>query len=359
MGKHKDALFAPEPRSHTTLVFVLLVTVILLTTVLVVNRINNNRVNLTTQSVTVPSLTSGMNNFRILHISDLHGLFFGSHQERLALAVKESRYDAVVITGDVTDRNGNYDAFLAMLDLFDTGKTPVYFVPGDEDPSPIVSTPHEGKSAKAEYIQTAEKKGVIYLDAPMAIEFGKNSLWFWPERIYTLDVDSTLAAVNSRIAELKKQKKSDQRTAQLQAAQYQLDQMNRIKAARRVTKAGDVHIAVAHHPLSLDAVTTLREWADSENAAYVSSVALLLSGHYCAGQWRLPFLGAVKVPESAGKGSGWFPGDMGVVGLSSYQGIPQYISPGLGASRETGLPAFRLFNTPQITQITLTTRMTE
>ncbi len=85
----------------------------------------------------------------------------------------------------------------------------------------------------------------------------------------------------------------------------------------------------------------------------------MLAGHYNGGQWRLPFLGAVKVPASAGKGSGWFPGDMGVVGLSSYQGIPQYISPGLGASNAIGLPAFRLFNTPQITQITLTTRMTE
>ncbi|MBR1585382.1 MAG: metallophosphoesterase [Clostridia bacterium] len=358
MKRSQDPLFAPERRSHGTLVFILLLILIFLALTLILNHLNNSRVNLTTQSITVPALTPAMNNFRILHISDLHGQYFGANQERLQLAIRTTRYDIVVITGDVTGKDGDYGAFLKLLELFQ-GKTPVYFISGDEDPAPIVSTPHGGDSAKAEYIQAAEAMGAIYLDAPERIDFGKNAIWLWPERLYTLDIDNSEATVSTRENELKSDPPSPERDAMLQAVRYQGDLLARIRAARRITKAGDIHIAVTHHPLSLDALTTLREWADNGNDAYVSSVSLVLAGHYNGGQWRLPLLGAVKVPASAGKGSGWFPGDMGVVGLSSYQGIPQYISPGLGASSAVGLPAFRLFNTPQVTQITLTTRMTD
>ena len=358
MKRSSDPLFAPERKQHTTLAFVLLVLAIFLAVLLVLNHINNSRVDLVTQRVTVPQLNSQMNNFRILHISDLHGQYFGAHQERLQLTIREAKYDIVVITGDVTGKGGDDGAFLALLDLFD-GKKPVYFISGDEDPDPIVTTPQDGDSAKASFIQRAEAHGAIYLDAPERLEFGKNAIWLWPEGLYTLDIDNSEATVATREAELLSLPESPERDAQLRAVRYRGELLARIRAARRITKADDVHIAISHHPLSLSALTTLREWTDSGNDAYVSSVSLVLSGHYNAGQWRLPFVGAVKVPTSAGKGSGWFPGDMGVVGLSSYQGIPQYISPGLGASSAVGLPAFRLFNTPQITQITLTTKLTD
>ena len=358
MKRYRDPLFAPPPKQHTTLVFLLLVLVIFIAALLVLNHINNSRVTLATQSITVPSLASDMNNFRILHISDLHGLFFGVHQERLQLAIQNARYDIVIISGDVTGKDGNADAFLALLDIL-PGKVPVYFIPGDEDPAPIVSVPRNAATAKADYIVAAESKGAIYLDAPQQIPFRRSSIWIWPERLYTLDLDNSEASVATRQEELKNAPASPERDAMMRAAQYQQDQLARIRAARRITKAEDLHIAVTHHPLTLDALVNLREWTGSGNDAYVSAVSLVLAGHYNGGQWRLPFVGAVKVPETAGKGSGWFPGDLGVVGLSSYHGIPQYISPGLGASSAVGLPAFRLFNTPQVSLITLTTRMTE
>lgn len=357
MRRSRDPLFDSDRKSHGTLIFTLLILVIFLSMILVLNHINNSRVTLVTQNITVPALNSGMNNFRILHISDLHGQRFGAHQERLQLTVAQAKYDIVVITGDVTGPDGDDSAFLELLDLFQ-GKKPVYFIPGDEDPAPIQAQPGSD-SAKAPYILRAEAHGAVFLDAPERIEFGRNAMWLWPERLYTLDIGNSEATVATRQAELESMPASPERDAQLRAVQYQGDLLARIRAARRVIKTDDVHIALTHHPLSLSALTTLREWTDGGNDAHVSSVSLVLAGHYNGGQWRLPFAGAVKVPASAGKGSGWFPGDMGVVGLSSYQGIPQYISPGLGASRAVGLPAFRLFNTPQITQITLTTRMTD
>ena len=63
-----------------------------------------------TERVTVPGLPASLENYRILHISDLHGLYFGAGQERLALALKNARYNAVCVTGDITGPDGDIGA---------------------------------------------------------------------------------------------------------------------------------------------------------------------------------------------------------------------------------------------------------
>ena len=73
----------------------------------------------------------------------------------------------------------------------------------------------------------------------------------------------------------------------------------------------------------------------------------------------MPGIGAVKAPSSAGLGNnGWFPDDQKIVGLNTFMGVSQYISPGLGVSRAVGLPGIRLFNTPAVTILTLTSKLT-
>ena len=79
--------------------------------------------------------------------------------------------------------------------------------------------------------------------------------------------------------------------------------------------------------------------------------SLILAGHYNGGQWRIPFKGAIYVPEL-----GWFPDDELVQGLSYPAGIPQYISPGLGSDPHYTTQPGRLFNGPKITRIVLTRR---
>ena len=79
------------------------------------------------------------------------------------------------------------------------------------------------------------------------------------------------------------------------------------------------------------------------------SLSREVTGGYCGGQWRIPGMGALYVPEL-----GWFPEDSQVQGLNFFGGIWQYISPGLGK----GLiypwwMGFRLFNSPAVTTITL------
>jgi len=77
--------------------------------------------------------------------------------------------------------------------------------------------------------------------------------------------------------------------------------------------------------------------------------SLILAGHYNGGQWRLPFAGAIYVPEL-----GWFPKDSLVQGLSYVEGIPQHISPGLGSDPHYEYMPGRVFNPPVMTRIVLT-----
>ena len=356
MRRAHDPLFDEGRKRHPVLGFFLLLLILIIATLTVLNSINNSRVDLLRQSVTVANLPSTLENFRILHISDLHGLYFGPHQEQIKAAISSARYDIVCITGDVTGRDGDAGAFLELIRLF--GDTPVYFIPGDEDPPPLSAQPTGNGTAKADYILAAEGLGAVYLDAPVKIARGKGVLWMSPEWIYTLDYDTSEAAYQSRLAELRAAAPSPERDAALAAVEYQMEQLNRIREARRETLDSDIHIALTHHPLQDSALQSLRNWTSADNDSHIRALALVLAGHNVAGQWRLPAIGALRAPADADLGALWFPQDDKIVGLSTTYGISQYISPGLGTSSAIPLPPIRLFNTPAVTLITLTSKLT-
>ena len=358
MARSRDPLFDEQKKKHPLIGFFVLLAALVIAVVGALNVINNSRVDLLRQSVTVPNLPSSLENFRILHISDLHGLYFGPHQEQLKAAISSARYDIVCVTGDVTGAGGDAGAFLELIDMLGRD-VPIYFIPGDEDPNPIQNSPAMSGSAKADYIAAAESRGAVYLDAPVKIQRGKATLWLSPEWIYTLDYEGAERAYQSRLEALESEAPSLERSAALSAVQYQMDQLDRIRQARRETLETDIHVALTHHPLQEDALKSLIEYTSEENDSYVRTVSLVLSGHYVAGQWRLPGIGAVKAPSSAGLGNnGWFPDDQKIVGLNTFMGVSQYISPGLGVSRAIGLPGIRLFNTPAVTILTLTSKLT-
>ena len=356
MSKSHDPLFAEERRKHPVIGFLLLLILLIAVTLTVVNTINNSRINLLRENVTVANLPASLENFRILHISDLHGLYFGQHQEQLKAALGSARYDIVCVTGDITGPDGDMGAFLEMMKLF-KGK-PVYFIAGDEDPSPLLAVPHDSADARADFILQAEKAGATYLDAPVKIARGKHSLWLAPEWIYTLDYEASETAYYKRLNELKAEAPSPERDAALVAVNYQINQLIRIRQAKRETLETDVHVALTHHPLQTAALQSLREWTASDNDSYVRAISLVLAGHYVGGQWRIPGIGAVRAPQSAGtENNAWFPEDKQIMGLSNVMGVTQYISPGLGTSKAIDLPPIRIFNTPAVTIITLTGRL--
>lgn len=357
MAKYQDPIFAEKKKSHPGLIITLILIVLILLITFFFNIINNSRVSLEKRSITIASLPKQAENLRILHISDLHGLSFGKDQERIADTLKGTHYDIVCFTGDATDANGNYDAFLDLIRLFPD--TPFYFIPGDEDPAPLIATAHAGTSPKAVYIQQAEDMGAIYLDAPVKLTSGTTSLWLSPEWVYSVDAQATEHALKTRQEELMQEPDSPDKTAALAAIYYQQDRLERIRAARRQMLPTDTHIALSHHPLTNQDMHHLLEFLNTDNESHVNRISLILSGHYVGGQWQLPLIGPLKVPATSGLGNnGWFPDKTFVSGLSYTLGIAQYVSPGLGTSAENGLPGVRIFNTPSITLITLTTKMT-
>lgn len=358
MRRYRDPLFSNDKRKHPALILFFAILFLFLAIAFGLNHFNNSRVELLTEKVTVPLLPSSLENFRILHISDLHGLTFGENQKRLIDAFANSKYDIVCITGDVCGKDGDYIPFIQLLSYFQNINKPVYFIPGDEDPNPLIAVPHGNDTAKADYIVAAENAGAVYLDAPVQIVRGKNVLWLYPEWAYTMDIDASTGIMNTRLAELEKQPDSAEKTAAISAVTYQLDQMERIRAARRVTLESDIHVALTHHPLKLSALEEMLAFTSSDNDSYVRYISLVLAGHYVGGQWRLPGIGALRAPATSGLGTnGWFPDDDQVMGLASFLGIPQYISPGLGSSNAIGLPPFRFMNTPSVTIVTLTSKL--
>lgn len=78
---------------------------------------------------------------------------------------------------------------------------------------------------------------------------------------------------------------------------------------------------------------------------------LVLSGHYHGGQYRIPFYGALFVPEI--NGNGFLPKQSEVSGLVNRSGYAEYISRGLGSSSSIKALEFRLFNTPELNVIKL------
>ncbi|MBQ9196923.1 MAG: metallophosphoesterase [Clostridia bacterium] len=352
--RRNRAIFAEAaPRRMGWLAYPLLLLLIIAVSI-ALNFINNGRVNVEQVNVTVTSLPKDLEKFRILHISDLHGNEFGPNQSTISTMLKTQRYQAVCISGDVCAPDGSYDAFIKLIDLFPS--IPVYFVAGDEDPEPILTTPHEGENVKADYIREAEAHGAIYLDHPEKLDVGKSTIWFMPETIYGLDISSARLAYQTRWNALVADHPvmTPETEAQLYAIAYRLDVLDATEESLKEIQVGDVQVALTHYPLSDETITTLQQWSGMEQDQFFRSVSLVLAGHYNAGQLRIPLLGAVREPQSLG--GRWFPGDRQLVGLSTVQGVTQYISPGLGVSDIYPI-RFRMFNTPAVTVLTLTSTL--
>lgn len=353
MRRNRTVFAERSPRRLGWLAYPLFIVLIFAVTV-ALSFINNGRIKVDQVSVTVTSLPKDLEKFRILHISDLHGHEFGPDQSTVSTMLKTQRYQAVCITGDVCAPDGNYDAFLKLIDLF---SVPVYFIAGDEDPDAILTVPHESEGVKADYIRDAEARGAIYLDHPEKIEIGGSAVWFLPENMYGLDIDSSRLAYQTRWNALvtENQTLTPEIEAQLHAIAYRLDVLDETEKKLKEIKPEDVQIALTHHPLSSETIITLQQWSGMDQSQFLRSVSLVLAGHCNAGQYRLPLLGAIRAPESMG--GEWFPGDSQIVGLSTVQGVTQYISPGLGASCAYPI-RFRYLNTPTVTVLTLTGTLT-
>ena len=351
-----DPLFLKEKKRHGH--FLLTVCLLLLLAVavsLLVNAFNNRIVRLNEQSVTMPSMPKAFEKFRILHISDLHGARFGDGQEAIMTAIKNASYDVVCISGDMASANGDFTALTELIEALPQN-VPIYFVAGDEDPDPILMEAHATNNVKAEYVLAAEKRGAIYLDAPAQIKTsGGKSIWLCPDAFLSIDLKSTERALTDYQAELIKKPSDANTEAALRAVEYRLDTLKRSEEARQKMLSDDLYIVLTHVPYTENALQNLLDSVAGDQSLALKRVNLVLAGHYNNGQFRLPFLGAVWLPESLGAADH----SAKLSGLRVIRGVSQYVSPGLGAAKIYTLLPWRFFNPPAVTLITLTTALTQ
>ena len=351
MPRRQQYIFVDEPRrGRGVLIGFIIVLAIALAGLFTANLAMVNTVSYTREYVTIPNIPTDLDNFTILHLSDLNGAELGDRQSAIKKAIGDrSSYGAVVLSGNMVGENGNVQPVLELLYQLPQG-TPVLLLPGDADPALYATQAHASLSAYQDWAQTLIDAGVVILDEPYAIKTGKATIWFTPESLYTMDTVSTEKAWQNQIDMLSAQVEEltlDQ-TALLRTAEYQVARMQRIREKIATIQEKDIQVVVSHMPLTKESVAASRAWATSK-VFTMSKVSLALSGGYCAGQWRIPGVGAIWAPEL-----GFFPADEQITGLGYIAGIWQHISPGLSASPD--YPFFmpmRLFNSPGATMLVL------
>ena len=108
---------------------------------LAVNFAVNQFVHVARATVPVTGLSEEFDGYTLLQISDLKGASFGSDQNLLAFALGDSRFDAVVLTGDMLSTHENAQPLYALIEQLRACNpdAPIYFIAGDDDP-PVTST---------------------------------------------------------------------------------------------------------------------------------------------------------------------------------------------------------------------------
>jgi len=308
-------------------------TVILIVFIVFYNVYDNNRITVIRQEVEIDDLPDSFDGFTILQITDLHGKRFGQNQEYLVSKVNSCEYDMIAITGDMMNSYGESDVkpFYELLDGIKNKKN--MFYTGGSDL--VAWDLHTGEITR--YGKELEEKGCILLDQVHFIERGKDKIWVAPfESILWID---------HLVKEAKENIQTEKDPAKLEAYKLQEQYASELKEGLEALKPSDTVISLVHNPFATDDPSNMpRE---------ISNNDLVIAGHYHGGQFRIPFYGALYIPNPVSSRKGLFPAQEDVCGLKDWGVFQQYISKGLGANSPIPLLRFRLFNTPEINLITL------
>lgn len=353
--RRSSRLFSPRRKRRYGCLTVAALFVAALVLTLSLNALSNRYVRLENRSVTVLNLPRELENFTILHLSDLNGARLGDAQENLREALGKEAYQAVALSGDMVGKSGDIRPLLEIKALFPLN-VPVFFIAGDADPAPLLAQPHGDGEVKAEYIRALEEAGLTYLESPVRMEYDGRAVWFTPGDAFMLDLQNAAFALKEQLKALDSAANPLDAAvgAQRRHAEHRLDIIGKTMEAKAQMKSGDAIIALMHHPPDSEQLTQLSQLSREEG---LPAPSLFLAGQFNNGQVRLPGLGILYVREQPDGRGGFLPGDEGFTGLSITKGFPVYVSPGLGISTYYPLP-LRLFNRPAATLIHLTARMT-
>ncbi len=229
------------------ILFAIIVAVLVLIIIWIVY--GNTALEIKTINVSAENLPKGFDGFRIAQISDLHNTEFGKDNEKLVSALKETKTDIIVITGDIIDsRRTNIDKTLRFAD--EAAKlAPVYYVNGN----------HEARLVETEYdrlIEGLKNAGVKVLENDV-------------EEISVGDEVITLIGINDPKFPMKLVDDAIE-----QNIEHQLMSV--------VPSNDNYKVLLAHRPEYFD--------------VYADKVDLVFSGHAHGGQFIVPYIGGILAP---------------------------------------------------------------
>lgn len=303
---------------------IVLIVFIMCVAIIIYNYIDNNRVKVVKQDVIISNLPEEFENFTILQITDLHSKYFGNNQERLTKLINSQQYDFLVFTGDMGNiYDENNSAFIDLIEGINNKKY-VFYIAGNSGPFVFENEGlrfdyNSSKSLeKNKMANILESYGIHLMDQVYGLKRGDNTLW---------------------ISELITNREFNEKT------NFQFNN-------------GDIRIAITHYPMNESYYENqTAQWRMDDDIFSINNdnnipiYDLVLAGHYHGGQWRVPILGALFIPDI--NGSNFLPSRERVSGLTKWGDYKQYVSRGLGASGDYKFTRFRFFNTPEINLIKL------
>jgi predicted MPP superfamily phosphohydrolase len=301
---------------------------------------DNNRILVAEQEIAIEDLPKNLEGFTILQVTDLHEREFGKSQRRLIEAVNSINYDAIVFTGDMLDssKSNNYHSFYDLIEGIEN-KSHALYVPGNSDPKNYI-VQYEKPFEKDKFVVGMEQRGVTLLESIHTVFNAEASVHFVEFELAVQDAEKNIKSIDHKLPDMRNPAR-DYYTHQQQLSKD-------ILALTEVEKH-DVIIALNHYPIVDKRIDNLQE-----DPKYIfRNFDLIIAGHYHGGQIRLPFLGALFVPEPWYERNGLFPPQDRVKGLWEYKGTKQYVSTGLGSSDAIPFFKFRFLNPPEINVLTL------
>ncbi|BBF42840.1 phosphohydrolase from calcineurin family [Lachnospiraceae bacterium KM106-2] len=265
--------------------------------------ISNFLLTVTSYEVANEKIPKDFDGYRIVQLSDLHSMSFGSGNRNLVNCVRKQKPDAIMLTGDmINSTDTSYEVFYLLVDKL-VKIAPVYFIVGNHE--------QIASSRLPEIYAYLERKNVTVLrNERVVLKRGSSSIdlyGMWFSLNYYRDLTSDYAK-SVFFTEAKMERllgKSDRKRFSL---------------------------LLTHSPAYFD---TYASWGAD----------LVLSGHIHGGMIRIPFKGGLFSPEKE-----FFPRfDAGFFQNGDSSLI---VSRGLG----NGTRGFRFFNTPEIDLIVLRSR---
>lgn len=229
------------------------------------------------------------NNFKIVHLTDLHNYQFGVKNSRLIKKIENQEPDVIFMTGDMLNENGDTDILLNLIKQL-KAIAPVYASLGNHE---INYMRYSGKDT---LITSMEQAGAVVMDKQyIDIEIKGEKVRIGGIYGYVLSPDKV--------------------KGEEQFFMEEFQDTDRFK------------ILLSHMPEGLLLWKSMEYW----------DVDLVFSGHVHGGQVRLPFVGGLYDPEE-----GYFP--TYTKGMFECGKGTMILSAGLGSSR--GIP--RINNLPEV-----------